>query len=246
MTLVIGMYYDNKKGALIATDSRMVADFEIFPPVQKIFKIENSVFAFAGVVSLRDEIIENLRSRLKDEEVREKILEIYTEIRDKYTTGDNPAFTKNGFLCQTMFSFYKEDRPYLAATDDKGIIDPFYNGFATMGQDGYVKIILRQIYQESLSKQQAINIAAYSISETAKINSGVDENIQLAIIDEKGTNIFNYENGKFNFQRPEFEEVKKRMKSAAEWQRIALNTLVNGKEEDRSRLEKLLGEVNSQ
>lgn len=245
MTLVIGMYYNNRKGALIASDSRVVEDHDIFPKTQKIFKINNFVFGFAGTLYLRDEIIEELK-KIEDESPREKIQEAYIEKIEKYTLGDNPLLRKSEFSCETLFNFYTQDCPHLVHVDDKGILEPLYRGFAAIGQPDYTNVVLREIYQDKITKQQAINTAIYCINETAKINGGVDDHVQIALIEKNESRILNLDKrGKFNFEKPEFEEIKKRLTGVSSLQSNVLNILINGKEEDKNKLERLLNEINS-
>ena len=246
MTLLVGMYYNNKKGALIASDSRVVEEYEILPLIQKLFKIQNSIFAFTGTLYLRDELIEELE-KLGDGSAREKIQEVYLEKREKYLSGDNPILKKEDFSCETMFSFYKDDVIHLAKIDNSGVIEPFYRGFSALGQNDYTNIILNEIYQERITKQQAINSAIYCIAETAKINGGVDNDIQLALIEKNGCKILNLDKkGKFDFHKHEFEEIKKKLEGIYSLHTNILRDLLKDNEESKSKLEKLIKEINSQ
>ena len=246
MTLIIGMYYNNKKGALIASDSRVLEGFNIIPSTQKLFKIQNSIFAFTGTLYLRDELIEELE-KLGDGSAREKVQEVYLEKREKYLSGDNPKLKKKDFSCETMLSFYKDGIIHLINVNNFGVMEPFYKGFSAIGQNDYANIILNEIYQERITKQQAINSSIYCIAETAKINGGVDNDIQLALIEKNECKILNLDKkGKFNFQKPEFEEIKKKLEGIYSLHTDILRDLLNGREEDKSKLEKLLKEINSQ
>lgn len=248
MTLIVGMYYNNKKGALIASDSRVVEGYEVIEQSEKIINLEKVLIALSGTVSFSDDIIEELTTSLKNlegsKEIKAAIQKAYTNIRTVYLEGEKPLVTEKEFDCSGMFGFY-EDKPKLFEIDEKGVITQAYNDFIINGQEeSYVKGILRKLYKKESSEQHAIRSIIYSLLEVSQFNVGVDNNIQIATINKEGIRVLNYnQEGEFIFQKPEFEKIKKSVRSAIEFQRIAFNILVNGKRADKNRLEKLLKEI---
>ena len=248
MTLLVGMYYNNKKGALIASDSRVLEGYTIVEQSEKIINFEKVLIALSGTASFSDEIVEELAKNLKtteeDKEIRTAIQKAYASIRNIYLDGEKPLISEKEFDCTGMFGFYN-NKPKLFEVDEKGMIQQAYSEFIVNGQEvSYAKGILRKLYKKEISKQQAIQSAIYVITEISQFNVGVDNDVQIATIEEEGTKILNYDNGgELIFKKPEFKKIEKRMKSAAEFQKIALNILVNGKREDKNKLEKLLKEI---
>ena len=249
MTLIIGMYYDNKKGALIASDSRIAEEYHILKPIQKIIPIQDIFIALSGTATASDMIVEKIGKNLKktkdSTKIRDAVQQAYLDSKSAYIEGNKSLSTSKKFDCSGMFGFYSgKPELFRILDDEEEILSPAYDDILVNGQeDSYVRGILKTLYREEISKEEAIRNVIYSMMRVTEFNVGIDENIQIATIDEKGTKILNYEKERFNFQKPEFEEIKKQMKSVANLQRIALHTLINGREEDKSRLEQLLSEI---
>lgn len=239
------MYYDNGKGVLISSDSKFYSDPN-YGLKKKIFNIKNGVMAICGHVPLRDEFLEDLKKNMdklnsnESEEIRKMLQITYKELLDSYK--------KIGFTLQKdeedfvgIFSLYEENRPQIYEFIDGGMIqrvDEFT--IIGAGKENAEKI-LRDSCLKDISKKQAIELSIYSIIQVAKINLYVDNNPQIALIDEKGFRILNEdENGNFDFHK--FSEIKKDMEKLDEYQRKAFNSLWRGNKETKSKLMKILDE----
>ena len=251
MTLIIGMYYNNKKGALIASESRITEGFNVLRLTEKIAKVRGVLLSLSGLAYLSDAIIEELEENLEDEneskEIRKIIQEAYATVKETYCSKENEILSPKKFCCNGMFGFWG-DKPELYEVTDKGRISPLYDLFTANGQEeSYVEGILRTIYKENLSKEQAIQTAAYCLVEVSKFNVGIDDNIQIATIEDGESKILNYDkDGTFNFRKPEIVKKRNIAKSIAKQQKIALDILLNGNEKSKGKLEKLLNELKRQ
>ena len=244
MTLLVGMYYDNKKGALIASDSRCLSGYDLNSPLQKIFQIQGVTFAFTGTVHMRDELLIELTQKMIDKtsqtEIHKAVQEAYNLRRTWYLGGENPLLNKEKkFSCSGLFGFYS-DEPKLFTVDDRGMIQSS-NLVQSDGQKPeYALELLKSLYWNNISKEQAINSVVHVINEVSKRNSGVDNQVQIATIEKEGSQILNYNNGDLDFGK--FFPIIEELESAhtAESQRLALHILLNGQSKYRSRLENLL------
>jgi 20S proteasome alpha/beta subunit len=248
MTLILGMYYDNEKGVLIASESRCLCELDILPQTKKIYNINQVIFSLSGITYLSDELIEDLEKKIKpkmdSQEITETIRQSFVDLREKYATGENPQISKKNFECSGLFGFYS-NKPEIFELSNKGIPFNLNEGRITaVGQWKYATQILKSLYRKDITKEQAIKAAVYTINEISKTNAGIDSNIQLATIDKEETKIWNIDkNGEFIYNLPEFEIIKEEVKEVPSLQRKALNILLFGEKEEKSKLEKLLKEL---
>jgi 20S proteasome alpha/beta subunit len=244
MTILIGMYYNNRKGILMASDSRVLNGSDICLKRPKLIKIDNSILSFTGDVFLIDEILEKIKEKSQNEKMKEAIQEAYLEVRAYYTEGKKPLVPKEEFLCSGIFGFFDKNKPKMYNVDDKGFLQSS-DGFEVDGQGKeHIEKILGTIYRGNLSKKEAVQTAIYSIIEVSKLNSGVDDSIQIAVMENERGNILNYKkDGEFDFQMPEIVSIRDEMVYASEQEKRLLKTLINGSKEDKSKLEKLLVEL---
>ena len=86
MTLILGMYYNNEKGALIAADSRALSKLEIMPLTKKICGIKNVIFSLSGITYLTDQLLEDLEEKLKvkinSQEIRDITEQSFVSLRE--------------------------------------------------------------------------------------------------------------------------------------------------------------------
>ncbi len=247
MTLIVGMHYNNKKGALIASDSRGVSGYDLIPNVQKIFQIYNVTFAFTGTIYIRDELLREFEKTLKNanetEGITKSIQQAYINKRGWYTGGEYPLLDKaKKFSCRGLAGFYSNGSK-LFNINDKGIMEESIGPQSEGQKSEYALEMLKDLYWEGMSKEQAINSAVYVINEVSKRNSGVDNQVQIATIEKEGSRILNNINGHFDFDQ--FSTLVEDLDSnhLAESQRLTLHILLNGQSKYRSRLENLLSKV---
>lgn len=216
MSLVIGMYYDNKKGALIASDSRVLDGYKPISSSKKLFCIKEVVLGFTGTVWIRDELVWEIEEKLKTLRspgvIRRAIQQALIERRTYNTEGESPIIKEKDFSCDCLFGIYS-DRPRLFYMDEKGIVE-FVNGneVKCIGQmSEYAQEILEDLHYEGITKEQAIQSTLYIMDEVSRRNLAIDNVVQIATVEKNETQILNYENEKFNFEK--FADLRKKIDS---------------------------------
>lgn len=242
MTLIIGMYYDNKKGALIASDSRITYGGECGLS-KKIYYVEKGkkvIFACCGTDYTNQEIgeiCEGVLSGKKDSlEIRRLIRGTQKEILSHHNLEVPQGERKNTSSIIFGFNFgfpeiYSSDNGHLEIVE----------GATTMGSlVEYTNRILKEAYNEKISQKEAIDLAIYCITKTAQGNIYIDDNPQIALIDEKGSRILNYDKGR-NFDFYKFSNATKYFKDIDRKQKRALEILLRGNKKTKKSLAKILG-----
>jgi 20S proteasome alpha/beta subunit len=223
MTIILGMYYNNKKGALIASDSQ--ASYEsTYYQARKIIEINNILFSCAGSIFIENEFLESVKSELKDldnqkkfkkGDVRESIREAQINAIEKYPKKKY----KDAQEIAGVVGFYI-DQPEIYHLINEGGTSLIKDCYSTGIGWEFVEKILRKEYSVGITKEKAMRLAAYCIFENAADKFNVDNNIQIATIEEEGNNIIGLnENGTLNLYNPKISKLKKRAEeiSKAQW-----------------------------
>ncbi|VVB82811.1 Proteasome subunit [uncultured archaeon] len=220
MTLIIGMYYDNKKGALIASDSKEVTGLT-YGLTKKITLLDNIIFSIAGFEIIEEGFFDKFK-QLKGKTCKSKnsmkIKEILRESIKKLgeESESNPLNKKRFGLLNGIAGFYNQTNPEIYSFSSEGV-EPLET-FRSVGPgENLVDYLFKRIYHSGMSQKQAIDIAIYSIFEVSKMYIGVDDNPQIALIDKTGTRILNYDKtGMPDFQNKEILEIKRKIKTISE------------------------------
>jgi hypothetical protein len=237
MTLVVGMYYNNKEGAVIASDSKVVWGNN-YRTGQKVFNLENLIISSCGDLYLRDELIQNARLMLnvrKDISAKDIIQQIQIELHQKYKVGENPILEENEELSEGLCGSYT-DHPEIFHFLER-VIEPI-DDFIAIGQ-GYESALnfFKEYYKQNSSKEWAIKLSVYSIVESARNNYGVDDNPQIALINNEGCKILNYDGeGNFNFIEPAILDIKNEINGMNKYQRKTFETLLGDNKEKKDKL----------
>lgn len=245
MTLIVGMYYDNKKGAIIASDSQATKGTNS-DLIRKISKVNGTIVACCGSLFLTDALKDYLGGFLEDAEsefeIRNAIEQAQKFLADHYVEENEVADLDS--LPTGIYGFCTEGKPKIYR---------FFGG-VTEGVDNFIaegneydagEIILRECYDKRISEKEAIDLAVYSIMGIAKNNVCIDENIQIAVIKKNGWEIWNEnEEGDFNYKLPKILRIKKRMNEIYEKQKRVLEILLRGDKEDKIKLNNLFNKYN--
>jgi 20S proteasome alpha/beta subunit len=237
VTTLIGMYYEKRKGALIVSDSRVFIGDDNYRKEQKIYEYNKNIIARCGLVCYHDELIDLISQKLKDikgDQIKKVINNAQIKLFNKYTSENSST----DFELKGIFGFYS-DKPELYKFSSKYIevITPF----TVVGNDEGGSNFLKWAFQEDLTKKQAIELATYLIINCAENNSAVDDNPQIAIIEEQGCQILNYDKkNEFRFDIPEILRIKKKMYKINSQYKEMFNKVWKGEEKIKKPLEKLL------
>jgi 20S proteasome alpha/beta subunit len=240
------MYYENKKGALIASDSRATySDGFTLIESKKIENINQIIVASAGAMYLCEELRENLMNffseRLVDsKKIRKKIQQEHKKALKSDRKKDIENILDEDYTTISLFGYYINKPEIFELLEESGIES--VEGFTTLGagkEESYA--ILKDIYKPNFSQEEAIESVAYCINKTSKEEAFIDNNLQVGVIEKDGCKILNYdENENFNFYK--FSNVKNKVNRINEQQKKALNILLYGDKETKSKLVKILNE----
>ncbi len=245
MTLLVGMYYDDKKGALIATDSREIKGSR-YKTVSKIDKIEEMIIACAGSVAAGEELVENIKLNFESEKnIRKRIQNAQQKLYDDHMSGEEPRIEKTE-MPEGLFGFYDSYEVYnptkVFRFHDR--ILESVTDFEAVGQGGdSTEDFLKRYYSLDISKEQAMGLAIFCIIEAARNNDGVDDNPQISLIDKGGCRILNCDkNGNFCLSNKEISQIKEKMNGIYDYQRKTFEILLG---EDKEKKDKLRGLLNN-
>lgn len=243
MTLLVGMYYDDKKGAVIATDSRIIKNPE-YRLGRKINQAENFIIADSGLSWVGSELFEKVRLIMemqKDIPTKEIIDQIQNEIYKKYGTGEEPRLMEEE-LSQGIFIVYL-NQPELFRFYER-VIEPIDDFIAVGQEDDSVEGFLQKFYKNNITKEKAIKLAVYSIAEVSKYNINVDNNPQIALMDYNGCRILNWDkNRNIDFQKPEILRIKKKVNEIDKFQKKSFEILLGEDQEKKDKLIRLLNKL---
>jgi len=235
MTVIIGMYYDDKNGALIASDSRRNWG-SYYDLVKKVDEVERVIIATSGTICVSNELKENLKKDLKTTKRTKDIKKIVKKNLKKLVGS------KNEMDLEGIFGFY-ENRPEIFCFYEDGDIE-LIDDFDTKGC-GWTEVhkILKNNYRSNISKKEGIELAIYSILESSKDNKEVDDNPQICLIENKKYKIINYDrNGNFNFYKSKILKVKNRIIRISEQYQTAFDILWRGDKKTKNKLIKILND----
>lgn len=246
MTILIGMNYENKKGALIVSDSRMSIGTNYYS-VKKVEDINKVFIATAGYMAFGDELKEyvkefssknkNLMKENKSKIIREAIQKIHKQV----VGGDEEEEeSKYENKCEGILGFYT-NKPEIYNFSEGSLINRIRTFRAVGATEDMTEGILNKFYQPNITRQQAIDLSVYCIMESSKNNLCVDDIPQIAIIEKRGCRILNdsKESEQF-YDSPYILEVKKRMSDFSEKQKVLFDILTSENEEKKNKLSKIL------
>ena len=257
-TLIIGMYYNRGRGAVIISDSRLQIGTDYYT-VRKIFEItEGLIFSASGYSGIADELIETVQNRIRTlQAVRTETeaLSLYdivrlagdteSEIFYRYKMGERPIFRSDDTILEAIIGYVLEKTPRLYLLHESGfperIRDPPFRAIGDGSR--HANSILKRLYNPRLSKERAIEIGVHAIIQTSKIDAVVDDNPQVATIEEDGCTLWNIEqNGDFNASNEQIVNIKEKINGVGEKQDILFNLLLDGPDELATSFNKLVEE----
>lgn len=246
MTLVMGIWYEDKKSALIASDSRMTMGEEYYQ-IRKVEEVNGLIIATAGDVSLGDGLKDNVQNSLKEfknnppqELQTRKMLEIIRESHKKIARPDSEDDEELDYTCEGIFGFNLSQPKIYQITNESTVyrIDEF---IAIGAGREIAQGILKKFYNPRMNSREAMDLLVYCILEVSNNNLYVDDTPQIAFIEKDGWKILNLNSeGKFMYEVPEILESKKRMKEFSESQKNFLKIIAGNDDKKKNELERIL------
>jgi 20S proteasome alpha/beta subunit len=241
------MYYNRGKGAVIASDSRVMLGSD-YSTAQKIFEIMDGVFFSAsGLSGIIDELIETIKGAVEAGEIR-NLMELRRTLEQQvrelfywYKNTEKPSFSKDEVLIEGILGGVHNGRPRLFIVHEYGYAEPYNSGFRAIGDGSrHAYNMLRNLYKEDISKERAMEIAVYAIIQTSKIDSVVDDNPQIAIIEAEVSKFLNAEQNNFVLSTPEIKKIKQRINGIEENRSLVFEVLLDGPEDIKKELNEVL------
>ena len=250
-TLIIGMYYNNGDGALIISDSRIMFGPD-YSTERKIFEIlPNIFFSTAGLTGIRDDLIDKIRNRSRERNVRDlsSIRRIFeSESRELLywyqRSGSMPTFGSDETLISGIVGGLIDGQPKLFAVHQFGYVEPIGEGFRCLGDGSrHAHNIVRTLYKPDISKERAMEIGIHAIIQTSKIDSVVDDNPQIAIFERDNCKLLNTnDNGEFRLNHAEIDRLRRKINGIEEKQCMVFELLLDGPEETKKKLLEVIDE----
>lgn len=237
MTLILGLKYDFGRGLLIMSDS-MITNVDGSLDTQKIHYGFDKQCIVTGsgmgpildrIISKFDEKFESLGNRVSS---FRDVLDLYEDIANdtvkRYKKYDSMNEEDESSMFRMMFGIwnYKSDRPELFVIGNACIASKTEQ-YEAIGSGASVALnILRKQWNENLSIDQCMRLAAYCVMKASEYVNTVCPPIQLGIIQDKQMTILNYdENDNFvmdNLQSRLLEEdaektIKNEDESIKKW-----------------------------
>ena len=237
MTCIIGMYCEDLRKAVVIADSRVMLGQD-YDTDRKIHWLDQkTVAAFAGYSGIATQLMGGAQLRLKDQPetyegsiIRALEHEMY-QLWDEYKTGRRPRFRPDEALADGILATAIQETPILYAFHENGWAEPYVSGYRATGDgDRYARQILKHLYDPKMGVERAIEVGVYILVQIARLDSVVDDNAQVAVVEPKQKTvirILNETDGGFDFEPEALREVKKK---------------INGIESKRTKLFKALME----
>lgn len=253
-TCIIGMYYNNGKGAVVISDSRIMIGSD-YSHTQKLFDVgrEGTVFAAAGFTGIAEKLIPNVANRIartrqiSPNEIVNLFEDEMAELHNRYKMTRPYRFgTEEELLCG-IIGFLDDATPRLHCLYENGYAEAIREFHSVGHGDRHARNILRTLYTPSLSKDRALQIGVHALMEVAKIDAMVDDVPQVAVIEDgiskSGVRILNCcPDDEFRFECPEVEQIKKKLEGIEGKRTQVFHLLLDGTEDAKRKLDEVLKE----
>ena len=90
-----------------------------------------------------------------------------------------------------------------------------------------------------------MEIGVHAIIQTSRVDSVVDDNPQIAMIEGNACEILNVNDGELDLQNPQISDLKMKINGIAEKQATVFNLMLDGPEEVKRKLDEVLEEYRS-
>lgn len=253
MTLIVGMFYGDGKGALIISDSRMMADAD-YSRERKIEDLGHGVvFSASGYVGVAEKLIPAVKqTRIRARRfLRPEVVDVFEDemaaIWRRYKGGAAPRFARDDRLLAGIIGFVDEGTPQLYCLHENGYAESV-KGFRTIGDGSrHAHNVLRTLHRNSISKDEALQIGTHAIAQVATVDAVVDAYPQIVVLEkdvgDEDIKILNCDaDGIFQFECQEIDDIKKKVIEIEEKRTQAFRLLLNGPQPLVKKLDKLLKE----
>jgi len=240
VTIIVGMYYNCKQGAIVVADSRAMRGGD-YSQDQKLFKVSDDVlFASSGLSGMVEKLLPSVeKTRLSTRRfLTSEILEIFEDemakLNERYKYTRPYRFSTNETLLRAIIGLIDENKPKLYTLYDNGYGEIIRDYHAVGHGARHAQNILRTLYKPDVTKDRAIEIAVHVLSEVAEVDAMVDAYPQVGILELDGdkatvTVLNEDEGGEFNILASYAEPIKGRVKGIEQKRAEIFHAVLDGK-----------------
>jgi 20S proteasome alpha/beta subunit len=240
------MYYNNMNGAIVVSDSRLLRGYD-YTVDQKIFEIvkDQVVFSAAGMSGISDQLICGVQDRLRGNESFEGVVKTIEDVTSdlwyRYKNPNQPRFGPNDVLVDGIIGGVVNRQPKLYHLIENGFAEPISN-FLPVGDGArHADNLVKNLYNPSIPKMRAMQICIHALIQTARIDTAVDDNPQVAIIEDRHCALLNLdESGNFSVNNSQLAEIKTKINGIAGKQAKTFHLCLDGNDEQKRKLDEIL------
>lgn len=256
VTLIVGMYYNNGNGAMILSDSRIMRgpDFETEPKIFEIIR-EQIVFSAAGMSGISEQLLRKVQTEINRNGIS-NFWDVLAELEDlekdiwwRYKNPMQPRFGREEVLVDGIIGGIADRKPRLYHLLENGFTEPIRTFLPVGDGSRHAHNIIKGLYESygpSISKERAMEMGIHAIIQTSKIDTVVDDNPQVAVIENDRCQILNMnDDNEFEIYNSQLQEIKTKINGIAETQAEIFHLCLNGDEGQKNKLTELLREYES-
>lgn len=240
MTCIIGMVYDQGRGALIISDSRIMRGGD-YATEQKVFVMDNVAFASSGYSGMAEKLRDNFEAaRRTSRQILPKesvaILEDeMAKLYERYKTTRPYRFSSDDTLLTGMLGFVEDETPKLYCLHENGYAEGVHSFLAIGHGARHALNVIKALYDSKIKQQRALEVAIHALVQVSEVDAMVDRWPQVAILEKgKGEDGIEFLNGAgtdFAIDCPAIAKITRRLVGLEERRTKLFHELLDGQVE---------------
>jgi hypothetical protein len=196
---------------------------------------------------ISNQLIGEVQRRLRGGESLGEVVSIVEDVTAdlwyRYKNPNQPRFPPNEVLVDGVIAGVLNGLPKLYHLVENGFTEPIRN-FLPVGDGArHADNLIKNLYSQGISKMRAMEICIHALIQTSRIDAVVDDNPQVALIEEGCSTILNLDQtSNFNINNPQLAEIKTKINGIAEKQAKIFHLCLDGNDEQKRKLDELLRE----
>lgn len=175
-----------KNGIVMASDSRASSEITANDTVKKIFRLDDhTVVGIAGdgplAIFFFDSIQRELNFRNGIHDVAEHLRALGKKRFDEYFSHQEPKLRPPLSIILAGYNERNEPEIYQLSSNDNFVPRKSPTGFACIGIPFLADYILNRLYDREITTDNASNLAAFCIKESASQHAGIGGPLQVGI-----------------------------------------------------------------
>jgi 20S proteasome alpha/beta subunit len=220
---------------------------------QKIFEIMDGIFFSAsGLAGIRDDLMNIIQEKIRESNIRslDELRRLFeSEVKNLWywyqsPPSGRPSFETNEILVDGILGGMVGEKPRLYHVHQNGYAELIREGFRCLGDGSrHAHNIIKTLYKPSISKERAMEIGIHAVIQTSKVDSVVDDNPQIAIIEQVNSKLLNLDDdGQFKIFNSEIARIKERINGIEEKRSLVFELLLDGSEDIKKKFLEVIEE----